>query len=123
MSGLRRAALVFGVLALLLFADGGYLLATHKNPNGDTGTLFGNSHYYLSSGTVVVMSGFLVLVASVVMWLLAIVREDRERRPAGDRPARERPPAGYPPTLGQAPAGDPPAREQPGPSGRTATRA
>ena len=114
MSGLKRAALVFGILALLLFADGAYLLATHKNPNGDTGTLLGNSHYYLSSGTVVVMSGFLVLVASVVMWLLAIVREDRER---------QRRSAGRPPTPEQPPAGDPSTRKQPGPSGRTATRA
>jgi hypothetical protein len=111
-SGLKRAALVFGILALLLFADGAYLLATHKNPNGDAGTLFGNSHYYLSAGTVVVMSGFLVLVASVVMWLVAVVREDRQRLSAG-----------HPPTREQPPAGDPPTREQPGPSGRTATRA
>jgi hypothetical protein len=122
-SGLKRAALVFGILALLLFADGGYLLATHRDPNGDTGTLFGNSHYYLSAGTVVVMSGFLVLVASVVMWLLAVVREDRQRLSAGHPPTRERPQAGDPATPEQPSAGDPTTREQPGPSGRTATRA
>ena len=91
MSGLRRAALVFGVLALLLFADGIYLVATHKNPNGDTGVLFGNSSYYLNAGTVVVLSGVLVLVASVIMWLVDVHRQDkeRERRPAGGPPTSE----------------------------------
>jgi hypothetical protein len=103
MSGLRRAALVFGILSLLLFADGAYLLATHKNPHGDTGTLFGNSSYYLNAGTVVVLSGVLVLVASVIMWLADVRREDKKRE--------------------GRPVGAPPAREQPGPSGRTATRA
>ena len=101
MSSLRRGALVFGVLALLLFADGIYLLAAHKNPNGDTGVLFGNPHAFLSSGTIVVISALLVLAASVIMWLVAVNRADKERRSAGD----------------------PPTREQPGPPGRTATRA
>ncbi len=124
MSGLRRAALVFGILSLLLFADAAYLLATHNNVGGDTGTLFGNSHYYLNAGTVVALSATFVFVASVVMWLADVRREDkkRERRPAGDAPAREQPgPPG--PAASHAAAGDPPAREQPGPSGRTASRA
>jgi hypothetical protein len=124
MSGLRRAALVFGILSLLLFADGAYLLAAHKNPNGDTGTLFGNSSYYLNAGTVVVLSGVLVLVASVIMWLADVRREDKKRegRPAGGPPTRGQPgPSGHP--ASRAAAGDLPAREQPGPSGRTATRA
>jgi hypothetical protein len=124
MSGLRRAALGFGILSLLLFADGIYLVATHKNPNGDTGTLFGNSHYYLNSGTVVVLSGVLVFAASVIMWLVDVHRQDkqRERRSAGDPPTREQPgPSGR--AASRAPAGDPPTRERPGPSGRTASRA
>jgi hypothetical protein len=50
MSGLKRVALVFGVVTLLLFADGIYLLATHNQVGGDTGVLFGNSNYYLSPG-------------------------------------------------------------------------
>jgi hypothetical protein len=106
MSGLRRAALVFGVVAGLLIADGIYLVAAHKNPNGDTGTLFGNQHYFLSSGTIVLISGLLVLVAALVMWLVDVRREDKERAERRRRPAE-----------------DPPASEQPGPSGRTATRA
>jgi len=103
MSSLRRGALVFGILSLLLFADGIYLVATHKNPNGDTGVLFGNSSYYLNAGTVVVLSGVLVLAASVIMWLVDVHREDKER---------ERRPAGGPPTSE-------PARQ----SGRTASKA
>jgi hypothetical protein len=90
MSGLRRAALVFGIVALLLLVDGVYLVATHKNPNGDTGVLFGNSSYYLNSGTVVVLSGVVVLAAAVGMWLLDVHRQDKER----ERRSAERAPAG-----------------------------
>ena len=124
MSGLRRAALVFGILALLLFVDGIYLVATHKNPNGDTGTFFGNSSYYLNSGTVVVLSGVLVLIASVIMWLVDVQRQDkeRERRSAGAALTREQPgPSGG--TAPRAPAGDPSTGEQAGRSGRTASTA
>jgi len=101
MSGMKRAAIVFGVLTLLLFADGIYLLATHKNPNGDTGVLFGNPDKFLSAGTVVVISALLLLVATVIMWLVAVRREDRERQAAEH----------------------PPTSEQEGQSGRTASRA
>jgi len=89
MSGMKRAAIVFGVLTLLLFADGIYLLATHTNPNGDTGVLFGNPNNFLSAGTVVVISALLLLVATVIMWLVAVRREDRERQAAERQPASE----------------------------------
>jgi len=98
---MKRIALVFGVLSLLLFADGIYLLATHNQVGGDTGVLFGNPNKFLSAGTVVVISAVLLLVASVTMWLVGVHREDKERRPAGG----------------------PPTSEQPGPSGRTASQA
>ena len=88
---MKRAAVVFGVVSLLLFMDGIYLVATHKNPNGDTGVLFGNPHNFLSSGTIVLISAMLMLVASVAMWLVWIRRADKERRPAGDPPTSERP--------------------------------
>src|ERR1700719_3431943 len=91
MSGLKRVALVFGVVTLLLFADGIYLLATHNQVGGDTGVLFGNSNYFLSAGTVVVISALLLLVATMTMWLVAVSREDRERRTATGTPAREPP--------------------------------
>ena len=87
MSGLKRAAIFFGILGLLLVADGVYLIATRTNPNGDTGTLFGNSHYFLSSGTIVLISGLLVLVAAVVMWLVDVRREDKERAERKRQPA------------------------------------
>jgi hypothetical protein len=124
MSGLRRAALIFGALALLLFLDGIYLVAAHKNPNGDTGTLFGNSSYYLNSGTVVVLSGVLVLIASVIMWLVDVHRQDkeRERRLAGAPLTSEQlGPSGAP--APGAPAGDPPTSEPARQSGRTASKA
>ena len=98
---MKRVALVFGVVSLLLFADGIYLLATHNEVGGDTGTLFGNPNNFLSAGTIVVISALLVGVASVTMWLVAVRREDKERQAAGD----------------------PPTSEQPGPSGRTASQA
>ena len=89
MSGMKRAAIVFGVLTLLLFADGIYLVATHTNPNGDTGVLFGNPDNFLSAGTVVVISALLLLVATVIMWLVAVRREDRERQAAKRLPTSE----------------------------------
>ena len=98
---MKRIALVFGVVSLLLFADGIYLLATHDEVGGDAGVLFGNPDKFLSAGTIVVISALLLLVASVIMWLVGVHREDKQRRPAGD----------------------PPTSEQPGPSGRTASQA
>jgi hypothetical protein len=124
MSGLRRAALVFGVVSLLLLADGGYLLASHDNVGGDTGILFGNPHYYLNAGSVVLLSGLFVLAVSVAMWLVDMRRGDSEpeRRPAAAPPAREHPgPSGG--DASRASAGDSSAREQPGSSGRTASPA
>jgi hypothetical protein len=88
---MKRIALVFGVVSLLLFADGIYLLATHNEVGGDTGVLFGNPNKFLSAGTIVVISALLLLVASVSMWLVGVRREDKERRPAGDPPTSEQP--------------------------------
>ncbi len=68
---MKRIALVFGVVSLLLFADGIYLLATHNEVGGDTGTLFGNPNNFLSAGTIVVISALLLLVATVIMWLVS----------------------------------------------------
>ena len=124
MSGLRRAALVFAIVSLLLLADGAYLLASHDNVGGDTGVLFGNPRYYLNAGSVVVVSGLFVLAVSVVMWLVGVRRGDREaeRRSAAALPTREQPG----PSGGKAPrasAGDSSAHEQQGPSGRTASPA
>jgi hypothetical protein len=129
MSGLRRAAIFFFVLALLLWADGAYLIAKHTSVHGDSGILFGNPHDYLSAGTVVVLSGVLMLAVGAIMWCVDVNRQDRERarqsrerQPAGDPLTREQPgPSGR--TASLAAAGDPPTREQPGPSDRTASPA
>jgi hypothetical protein len=124
MSGLRRATIVFGIVSLLLLADGGYLLAAHDNVGGDTGVLFGNSGYFLNAGTVVVISGLLVLFVSVIMWLVDVQRNDkeRERRSAAASPAHEQPgPSGG--KASRTSAGDSSPREQQGPSGRTASPA
>jgi hypothetical protein len=124
MSGLRRAALVFGIVSLLLLADGGYLLASHDNVGGDTGVLFGNPKYYLNAGSVVLLSGLFVLAVSVVMWLVDVRRGDGEpeRRPLADPSTREQPgPSGG--KASHASAGDSSARDQQGPSGRTASPA
>ena len=86
---MKRLALAFGIVSLLLFADGIYLLATHNEVGGDTGVLFGNPNKFLSAGTIVVISALLVLVASVIMWLVDVRREDKER----ERRSAERPPA------------------------------
>jgi hypothetical protein len=121
---LRRGALLFGILALLLFVDGAYLLATNNNVGGDTGTLAGNQHYYLNAGTVVVLSGVLVFAASVIMWLVDVHRQDqeRERRAAGNPPTSEQPgPSGQ--AASRALAGDPLTSEQASQSGRTASKA
>lgn len=124
MSGLRRAALVFGIVSLLLFADGGYLLGSHDNVGGDTGVLFGNSSYFLNAGTVVVISGLFVLVVSVIMWLVDVQRSDREREPRSVAvPSTRGQPGPSGATGSHATAGDSSAREQPGPSGRTASPA
>jgi len=80
---MKRVALVFGVVSLLLFADGIYLLATHNEVGGDTGTLFGNPNLALSAGTVVLISAAILLLAAVIMWLVAVRRDLRSRRSAG----------------------------------------
>jgi len=85
---MKRLALVFGVVTLLLFADGIYLLATHDDVGGDTGVLFGNPNNFLSAGTIVVISALLLLVASVIMWLWGPPRG--QRAAAGGKPAHER---------------------------------
>lgn len=124
MSGLRRTALVFGIVSLLLFADGGYLLASHDNVGGDTGVLFGNSSYFLNAGTVVVISGLFVLVVSVIMWLVDVQRKDREREPRSVAvPSTRGQPGPSSGMASRASAEDSSGREQPGPSGRTASPA
>jgi energy-coupling factor transporter ATP-binding protein EcfA2 len=71
---MRRAAMVFGVLALLLLADGAYLELTNNQVGGDQGSFFGNPNVVLSAGTTVLIAGGLLLIVTVVMWLAAARR-------------------------------------------------
>jgi hypothetical protein len=72
---MKRGALVFGVLALVLLADGSYLQLTDNQVGGDTGVLFGNPNLVLSAGTIVLISGGFLLVGAALMWVVAIRRE------------------------------------------------
>ena len=77
---MKRGAIVFGVVGLLLFADGSYLLATKNQVGGDTGVLFGNPHFFLSAGTVVVISSLFLILGAAIMWAVAVWRETRPAR-------------------------------------------
>jgi cytoskeletal protein RodZ len=73
----KRGAIASAVVGLLLFADGSYLIARKNQVGGDTGALFGNSHFFLSAGTVVVISSLLLILGAAVMWAVAVWRETR----------------------------------------------
>jgi hypothetical protein len=75
----KRGAIVFAVVALLLLADGSYLQVSHNNVGGDTGSLFGNPHFFLSAGTVVLISGGLLLAGAAILWVLAELRVRKGR--------------------------------------------
>jgi hypothetical protein len=74
---MKRGAIVFAVVGLLLFADGSYLIASKNQVGGDTGVLFGDSHFFLSAGTVVVMSSLFLILGAAIMWAVAVWRETR----------------------------------------------
>jgi hypothetical protein len=75
----KRGAIVFAIVALLLLADGSYLQVSHNNVGGDTGSLFGNPHFFLSAGTVVLISGGLLLAGAAILWVLAELRVRKGR--------------------------------------------
>lgn len=68
---MKRGSLVFGIVAVLLLADGTYLDLTNNQVGGDQGSFFGNSNFVLSAGTTVLVAGGLLLVGSVIMWIVA----------------------------------------------------
>jgi hypothetical protein len=73
---MKRAALIFAIVGLLLLADGSYLQVTHNNVGGDNGYLFGNQNINLSAGFIVLLSGGALLLAAIIMWLVAMRRRD-----------------------------------------------
>jgi hypothetical protein len=86
---MKRGALVFAVVSLLLLADGSYLLVSNNQVGGDTGVLFGNPNMSLSAGTVVLISGGLLLLGAVIMWAVAIRREVRGQMRKGQGHQRQ----------------------------------
>ena len=68
---MRRAALICGILAVLLLADGTYMEVSNYQP-GDQNAFTGNPNMILSDGLVVLVSGGLLLLATVVMWLVVV---------------------------------------------------
>jgi hypothetical protein len=74
---MRRIALVTAVVAVLLLIDGAYLQLTNNEVGGDSGVLFGNPNLFLSAGTVVLISGGLMLLGAGLMWAVAIQRSRR----------------------------------------------
>jgi hypothetical protein len=99
---MKRGAIVFAVVALLLFADGSYLLVTKNQVGGDTGVLFGNSHFFLSAGTVVLISSGFLILGAAIMWAVAVWRETRPAggRRQGSQPGVSEPQVSRPQTSG-----------------------
>ena len=77
---MKRGAVIFGIVALLLLADGSYLQVTNNNVGGDTGVLFGNPHFFLSAGQVVLISGGVLLLGALIMWVFAARRGQGNQR-------------------------------------------
>jgi len=76
---MKRAAWIFTVLSVLLLADGLWMELSHYQP-GDQNTFTGNPNLILSDGQVVLISGGLLLAATVVMWVLVLRREALARQ-------------------------------------------
>jgi hypothetical protein len=91
MSSMKRIAIALGVISLLLLADGAYLQVTNNQVGGDTGTLFGNPNFFLSAGDVVLISGGLLLLVALAVWLVDVRRDQRSRRTAGQQQGGEQP--------------------------------
>jgi hypothetical protein len=94
---MKRAALVFAVLSVLVIADGIYLeLANNQQGcgcNGDSGALFGGG-INISTGAEVLIGGVLLLIATGLFWGLSLLRRRgglaaaNGRAQAGQSPAK-----------------------------------
>ena len=89
---MKRTAIVFAVVAVLLFGDGLYMVLANYHP-GDANTFFGNQTWNLSDGEVTLISAGCLFVAALVMWGIAVRRAARSRagRPGSDTSTTERP--------------------------------
>ena len=75
---MKRVAIVFAVLAVLLFTDGLYMVLANYHP-GDANTFFGNQTWNISDGEVTLISSAFLAVAAVVMFVIAFRRQARSR--------------------------------------------
>lgn len=89
---MKRIALVVAVVAVLLFADGLYMVLANYHP-GDANTFFGNQTWNLSDGEVTIISAGFLALAAVIMWVLALRRDARSgaQRPGSDPADTEQP--------------------------------
>ena len=77
---MKRAALIFGVLAALLLADGTWMELANYQP-GDQNPIFGNPHFIVSDGATVLVAGGTLLIVAAVMWVAdARRRQGYQRR-------------------------------------------
>jgi hypothetical protein len=74
---MKRIAIATAVIAALLLIDGAYLQLSNNEVGGDSGVLFGNPNLFLSAGTVVLISGGLMLLGAGIMWVVALRRQGR----------------------------------------------
>jgi hypothetical protein len=89
---MKRVAIIFAVVAVLLFADGLYMVLANYHP-GDANTFFGNQTWNTSDGEVTIISAGFLAVAAVIMWVAAGRRNARARaqRPGDDPVKTEQP--------------------------------
>jgi hypothetical protein len=128
---MKRFALVFLIVSVLLLADGIYLELSNNQQgcgcNGDSGTLFGGStKIFLSTGTEVLIGGGFLLIVSIIILLVATMRgrgqvgggrrvtgHDGGQRRAGPAPEGERRSAltgSSSPKMSRSPTSVPPPR-------------
>ena len=70
---MKRAAIVFSVVTVLLFTDGLYMVLANYHP-GDANTFFGNQTWNLSDGEVTLISAAFFCLATLFMWVLVLRR-------------------------------------------------
>lgn len=73
---MKRLALIFTVVSVLLLVDGLYLELANYHP-GDANTFFGNQTWNLSDGEVTLISAGFFILATAIMWAVAARRGTR----------------------------------------------
>jgi branched-subunit amino acid ABC-type transport system permease component len=89
---MKRVALIFAVMAVLLFADGLCMVLANYHP-GDANTFFGNQTWNISDGEVTLISAGFLALAAAILWLVVVRRDARSRaqRPGSDPAKAEQP--------------------------------